>query len=1193
MAKHRFVHLFLASAFWLSMGTMAYAQAVYNRTVTLSIKKAKLGKILKTIQEKSAIHIVYSVQLVDKVAAQSVVANNEKLTDLLERLLKGTGLEYVIEKNVIIVRAKRKDDVVSTTVGSVTLAVNVSTFVSGMVKTRDGKPKAAVTVVNLETNTTVATDYNGNFAIPGQVGDRLQFSYVGFRSQRQTLKNTNALQIVMEPQEEMLDEVVLTGYQTIEKKLSTGSIYTLKGKDVAEPNVPNVASMLQGKVPGLSIETLSGSPNSIPRMRMRGTTTLMGNANPIWVIDGIIRENPIDVNPDNPMGLEPSFFDTFLRSGINQANADLMGNSINGINVNDIESINFLKDAAATALYGTRAANGVIVITTKKGKAGGNVINYSTSLGFVQRPSYKGLSLMNSKERVQISRELIDAGLRLESMPTNIGYESVYKDLLNHQITEAEFNMRVGRLETLNTDWFDLLFRNSFNQSHSLSLSGGSEKTTYHSSLNYSNNKGAAREDGLSSIGGRLALSSQLNKRLHIDFQLNGNYNKSSGYNPQITNPYTYALRTSRTVDPDIFYESKEPVYGAFTHPVSLHFNALNEIEQSGNHTKTTEFASSFNLSYNILKGLDFQSLFGAQFSTQNAEQYSTERSYDVAKVRGYDYGSVLPGGPEESMTFLPFGGILDNRNANLFKYSWRNMLTYQQKLFNDRDQMTFNLGQEINSTRREGIGQYVYGYLKDRGESIVHLDRASVWASTRKENKIENQLSVYGTASYAFDQKYILDASMRVEASNRFGQYTNSRFLPAWSVSGRWNATDEPWLRDSKLISNLNFRSSYGVRGNAVSSVGPDLILTIPVTGAIHPVAQEYQLSMSSLAYPDLRWEKTSDVNFGVEIGLLKSLINIDAQLYGRKTQDALTYLDVPEEYGVRTMIINGGTITNKGWDLAVSLNLIRKKDWSWSINGNTSKNINNITKGPDHKVFAVQDYLSGRVQLTDQPLGTFYVFDFTGLNPENGLPLLSNLDDDPNAVGKGLEERLIKAGVRNYTLTGGLGSNLRYRNWSLSAQFSFGFGAHKLRNPLFNGQNRQHVPNPEQNMQRALIDRWRKPGDELHTNIPALVEGNIVQDAEIGRYTMSRYAMYDASDILLSKADYLKCRNLRLGYTLPSALLQKLHVSNASLALDMTNVFRIAGKDWKGQDPELPGVGTSALPQLPTYNLSINVSF
>ncbi len=1192
MAKHRFSRLFLSLLVCMSFGEMvAYAQTVGDKIVTISVKQAKLSKILKSIQDKSAIQIVYNGQLVDRAAIQTVEAKNEKLTTLLNRVLQGTGLTYTIQKNVVIIHVKPMEKTGAMSTPSV--AASTSSYVYGKVLVGNNLPKSLVTVSNKETGIHTLTDANGGFTIQAEPGHHLQFSHVGYTATQVTLKNLKELQITLSPIESKLDEVVLTGYQSIEKKLSTGSIFTLKGKDVAEPNVSNIASMLQGKVPGLAIETVSGSPNAIPRMRIRGTSTLIGNANPIWVIDGIVQENPTDIDPDKPLGLNPTFLDKLTRGDLSQSRAGLMGNSILGVNINDIESISFLKDAAATALYGTRAANGVILLTTKRGQVGPTVVNYNASLGFTERPSYSRLQLMDSKQRVQLSRELIEEGLLHKTALYDYGYEGAYWELINKRITEEEFNTRVAKLETQNTDWFDILFRNAVNHQHAINLSGGSDKTTYSASINYSDENHAAKKEGINSIGGRIGISSKLNKKLQVNFDISANLSTSQGYYG-LFNPMTYAINTSRTIDPDFYYSTKAPMFGSNVVERPLHYNALNETRETNSETKTSFLRSQLNLNYEILRGLRFKTTFGGQVSNQRGNRYATERSYQVASLRGYDYGSVVPGGIEEQESALPFGGILDTDNNAVYNFTWNNLLYYNKDLFGGRDKLSLVVGQEIVSVRRQGNNQFEYGYLKDRGENFANLDMYYYNFQRNRENKIENKLSGLATATYAYDQKYIVTGSTRMDASNRFGQYTNSRFLPVWSVSGRWNISDEPWLQNSKWISQLELKGSYGSQGNAVTQVGPDLILTIPTFGAIHPQAREYILKMKSLAYPDLRWEKTISKNIEMQMGLFDSFIRIGTSFYHKQTDDVITGTAIPVEYGISSMLINGGAISNKGWELSVNLNPIRNKNWNWTISGNTSRNYNNLEKANVDQIYKLEDYLNGTVQLPNEPIGTFYVFDFKGLNQNDGLPTFNVIDEKGDQSALTYKDYLKNAGVKHYTITGGLHTALEYKNWSLSASFTLGLGAHRLRTPLFGSDEQQTTPTTEQNMQTWLIDRWRKPGDEQWTNIPRFVDHMYGQLVRLGDGTdMSRYRMYDASDALLAKADYLKCRSLSLGYTVPKDWAKRVNLSSASLQLNVSNVFTIADKVWRGQDPEVLVVGGIGLPQLPSYNLSVNISF
>lgn len=1162
---------FLISCLFLNV----VAQSKSNKVISITVKDGKLAQILKKIQDQAQMQIVYNGQLVDQESLQTVVAKNEGLIQLLDRILRNTQLTYTVQNDVIVLSQKQQD----------------SKVVSGTVINTDGEFLLVATITNITTGVTTRSNEKGFFRISAEIGHRLQVSHVGFEIYEQEIRNFKSLTITLYSKEQVLEDVVLTGYQTIDKRLSAGSTFSLKGKDIEEPNVSNIASMLQGKVPGLSIETNSGSPNAIPRMRVRGTSTLVGNANPIWVVDGIIREDPVNVNPDNVMGLNPSDMEKILRGGVQNASADLMGNSISGVNVNDIETITFLKDAAATSLYGTRAANGVIVITTKRGQVGEPKLDYSASLGFVQKPNYNQLQLMNSQERTQLSQQLYADGFRFKVQPLPLGYDGAYIDLINRTISQEEFDQRVADLETQNTDWFDLLFKNSFNQTHSLSLSGGSENTSYRSSLSYSNLRGTAPKDRNDNINGSIAMNSRMNKKLRVDFSLNGGYRNSTGYYNTV-NPLSYAIRTNRAIHPNLFYPAKLTSFGQTEGTSPLEYNIFNEIAETGNSTKNTQLNTTLSVNYKILPSLTFISLLGAGASSQTSEQYATERSFAVAQFRGYDYGSVIAGGPEESMSPLPFGGELNTNDHTNLTYSWRNSLNFNQSLFSGRDLLTLFGAQEIRSSKYKGSSIYQHGYLKDRGESFAILPAYYYVFQRQMQNLVENSFSVLGSATYSISQKYVLNGNIRVDASNRFGQFTNSRFLPVWSVAGRWNVDQEQWLRDSYWISALMLKGSYGVQGNAVKNVGPDLILDIPTYDAIHPLAKEYILRIKSLAYPDLKWEQTKSYNVEMGLGLFDNFVTMALGAYYKKTEDAISRFDVPAEYGNYSMYMNGATIVNKGIEVAIDFNLIQKNDWTWRISANTSKNWNQLSKGSD-VIMTIYDYLNGNLQQTDQPLGTFYVFGYKGLNPANGIPMFDGIDDIDNPRDLEYEKFLIKAGSKHYDITGGLSSIVNYKNWGIHAHFNFSLGAMRLLNPLFKGDNAQLGPDPDQNLPKSFTNRWRQPGDETYTNIPSFTPTLSEQREYAGSHQLSRYHMYDQSTIMLAPADFLKLRNLAVSYQVPSKWAQHMRISQASIFMGVSNVFTIANKLWDGQDPETFGVGTSALPQVPAYNLSINISF
>ncbi|SDL39074.1 TonB-linked outer membrane protein, SusC/RagA family [Pedobacter sp. ok626] len=1167
----------------------ALAQQKNEDKVNIDIRNGKLEEIIQAVMKQTSVKIVYNQELVQKSPRQTFIAKNEPLKSVMKRLLKGSALTFVMMDKVMVIAPKEEEDE----------EAKISNTMKGMVQDDKGNPIPAVTVNVTGTPSTTFTNEKGTFSILLEEGRSLTFSSVGFQKKTVKPKSGEMITVRLESELNEMEEFVVTGYQTVNKRLSASSTYTLKGTEVKEPGATNIVSMLQGKVPGLSIAKNSGSPNAIPSMRMRGTSTLIGNANPIIVVDGIIRENPNAINPDNLLGVEPTSRDMYLMKDGILSKASLTGNSISGLNVNDVESITFLKDASATAIYGTRAANGVIVITTKKGKAGKPEISYSSTLGTSRRPQYSDMQLMNSQQRVRFSREMYQDGYTYQSVPINMGYEGAFMDLMNKKITEGQFQKAVADLEKMNTDWFGILFQNTLNVSQHLSLSGGSEKTSYYSSASYDDNQGTAKKDRLREGGVSVAINSQLNRKLTLNFNLNGSQRFSSGYFS--VNPLDYAIQTSRAISPSLVYPSiKEDSFGFIT---PLDYNILNEIEQTGSSVKNSQLASSLSLNYLILRGLTFTSLASGNVNALNSEQYATELSNYVALSRGYNYGSVTPGSAMELNSILPFGGVLLPSSSSVYSYTLRNMAEFNRSIFTENDVFNIVAGQEIRSVKNDGLDNLLPGYLRDRGEGFSMVPNSIPMISPKRTNTLNNFMSLFATASYSYANKYIINGNIRTDASNRFGQFANQRFLPVWSIAGRWNISAEKWLQNSKIINDLGLKASYGFQGNVISSVGPDLILTIPdVNSALNGGANEFYLNIKSLPYPGLRWEKTKSFNLEVNGSLFNSFLNFGMAYYHKRTTDAITSKFIPLEYGVATMLVNGGNIKNYGYEMQLGMNLIRKENLKWRMSVNSAKNFNTLEKGTIETTSTiVTDYLNGTVLVEGQPINTFYVFSFKGLNPKTGVPLFYGIDED-GVVPKGsFVDYLKPAGSRMAKISGGLNTSVDYHAFSLGMSFAFKLGSKRLRNPVYKVSD-VSIPMTQENLPAILEQRWRKPGDEAFTDIPAYPknnglqgEGFVVMTNQTGSTTssMSRYDMYNHSDANLVSGSFLRCNAINFSYRLADNLVKRMKVKQISVSGTASNLFVIADKKLRGQDPEIDGVGTTALPISKIFSLGLNVTF
>lgn len=1183
---YRTIYTAVCCVMFLAFQPSAVARQKKEDKVTINIRNGTLEEIIQAVRKQTAVKIVYNQEVLRKNTTRlNFVAKDEPLKTMMKRLLKGSPLIFVMQDDIMVIAPREEGDE----------DAKINNTIKGIVQDEKGNPLSMVTVNVTGSQSNTTTNFEGKFSWLLEEGKTLTFTSVGF--QRRTVKPVpgEILKIVLQADLNEMDEVVVTGYQEVNKRLSASSTVTLKGDEVKESGATNIVAMLQGKVAGLDVVKTSGSPNAIPTMRMRGTSTLVGNANPIIVVDGIIRENPNGLNPENLLGIEPGGRDLYLMKDGIAASGSLAGNSISGLNVNDVESITFLKDASATAIYGTRAANGVIVITTKKGKSGKLEVGYSSNFGLSLRPQYSQLQLMDARQRLQFSREMYEDGYLYKFLPAKMGYEGAFQDLINRKISESEFQDELNRLAQMNTDWFGLLFRNGANNSQHLSFSGGNEKTSYYAAVSYIGNQGVAKLDDYKEGSTSMRLNADLSRKLKLGLNLNASQRASKGYFGQ--NPLDYALETSRTIPSDLSYPTvTEILPGVAGDPVN--FNMLNELQQTGNSVKDTKVGLTLDFSYLLARGLKLTSLVGGTVNTQNAEQFATEFSQDVAERRGYEYGSVAPGSEAELNSILPFGGILLPSNSSAYNYTIRNMADFNRSIFTENHQLNIVVGQELRSVRNQGFSNLLPGYFRDRGEIFAITSNSLQLVSPKKTNTVANALSVFGIATYSYAGKYILNGNIRTDASNRFGQYANRRFLPVWSVSGRWNAGAEEWLKDNMFLSDLNVKASYGFQGNVVTSVGPELVLSMgDGSAAFNAAANEYFLTVKSLPYPNLTWEKTRSVNLELGGSLFRSFVNFNLGYYRKLTTDAIVSRAIAAEYGVRRMLINGGNIKNYGYEMELGFNLIRNDHVNWRVSLNGARNFNQLQKGTIENINTIlYDYFNGTILKEGMPIGTIYGLSFKGLNPVNGVPQFYGVDDTEGQPNVDLKDLFKPLGAKDAKISGGLNTNLRYKAFSLGMNFSYKIGSVKFRNPVYSNSD-VFIPMPEKNVPAIIAERWRKPGDEAFTNIPSypgntnFEGGAYILSGDFGR--VSRYTLYNYSDVNLVSGSYLRCNNIDFSYRLADRFVKPLRLKQVSVSASAGNLFIIADKKLRGQDPEINGVGTTALPISKMINLALNVTF
>lgn len=1179
--KKRFFKVLTLCTFWMicsQVGLQAEVISAVPDTISLDLKEVKMERFVEVMKQKTGLNFLYNALLLKDAKPVSVVAKSEHWESVLKRVLEKEGLTYDFQDGIVVIKRyespKEKSKVF---------------MIKGKVVDEQNEPLPGVTILLKGTTIGTITNGDGVFTMELVTGvDTLEARFVGMKTQHVRLeKNKTDYLIVMVNDVTEMDEVVVTGYQVLKKSSMVGATSNVKAKDLILNGSQSLEQALQGKLPGVMVMNQSGLTGTRQKVRVRGTSTLIGNADPVWVVDGIIQEDPLPFNATELTNI-----------GNEDMINEFVGGAISWLNPNDIDNITVLKDASATAIYGVKAANGVIVITTKKGERGRLAIGYSGNFSTGSKITYDKMNLMNSKQRVDFSREIYENGGLFTTQ--QVGYLHWALKYKLREISLEDFSREVKRLESMNTDWFDILFCNPFSHNHNVSLSGGSNRSTYRASFGFSDANNTAKGNSQRKYNGSLSISSSFWERVTASFSLSGAYIETKGFLG--TDPYTYASKTSRAIA--CYDEEGELSFYPLNTGGSeaFRYNYLFEKQHSGNENSTSSLNSSFNLRLTIMEGLVFSTLFGFNYTSVHGESYYSEQTNYITNLRRYEYHAIDPAtGIMRQDGSLPHGGMLtqsENRNMN---YTWRNSLEYARVL--GKHGITLMIGQECRSTKIDGSTQTQYGYLPDWGKSFATVpatendegQNANQYAVTSPKitDQTSNFLSFYVTASYIYDNRYAFNASIRSDASNRFGQDKRTRYQPVWSVGLRWNMSREHWLDGQDLLNDVSFQVSYGYQGNAAENVGPDLITSIPSSGGIDDKTGKYVLNVKTLPAPGLTWEKTKTVNTGLDFSILHNKINLSFNYYYKRTVDMIVYKNVPYENGVTSMAINGGNMTNSGWDMAVSFVPVRTKDFVWSVGANFSKNYNKIKSTLEDK----DDWktaVSGSLNRKGYPVSGFWVFGFNGLNPENGAPDIDLSGVENEAAIRDVTQYMQYAGKLEPDFSTGINMNFRYRSLTLGTSFYLSLGAKKLLAPLYDEENFNLAVSEYNNLSKDMVKRWRKKGDEATTKIPSIPDmfknegikpfGNDRYD-----YQLYPYEMYNYSSARVVNASYLRCNNISLSYNVPQKWIEQF-AQSVSFSFVVSNPFQIVSKDYKGVDPEV-AMGNQPLSK--TYTFSLNVSF
>lgn len=1151
-----------------------------DKLLDIVLKHASVKTVFSEIKKQMQINFMYSNEDVRTLPHKDYNMKNASVKQVLERVLSDSPLTFEVVNNTVII--KRKEGIRN---------------VTGKVIDTAGIPLPGVSVTNMQTGKNITTDSNGYFSFSsnGQNSIKLALSYLGMKKQEVTWKG-HQLNIAMEEDVSQLSEVVITGYQVIDKKKLTSAISSVKAEDIWIPGAMNIDQMMQGRIPDMIMTTNSGEVGVVPKIRIRGTSTLVGNREPLWVVDGIIVQDPVPIAPEELN--DPDY-------------VNRIGNAIAGLNPRDIDRIDVLKDASATALYGSKAANGVIVITTKKGKKGRPIISYDFTGTYRQRPRYTDhdIHLMNSKERVQFSKDLVNQHHVYPSDVNLLGYEGLVANLYAGKMDYNQFSSEVARLESMNTDWFKLLTEDAFSHQHTVSISGGSDDIRYYSSVGYALDNDVIKGNYNKRYTVSLNVDANILKNLTANFSLNANVGNRE-YDQENSIDYAYtASRALPALNAEGQYEYYKKQYG---YKQLYNYNILNELDNSYARQNNTGMMFTTNLRYKLNDWLSAQGIFSYSTSNTEIENYRGEKTWYAASLRKAEYGEPSPKGKDIENT-MPYGGELGKSYNRNNSYTARLQLDIN-KYFggNAQHNIVANLGYEVSSNKYKGYDRTDRGYYNDRGKQFtaIDLDDYPYYKTWMQNNlptitdNLTNMISGYVSVSYSYLNYFTLNANTRIDGSNQFGSRSNEKLLPIWSVSGSYNISEHLKM-DDKYISNLALRTSYGYQGNMLNGQSPEMIIKkLPLDTHYN----EFASNVSVYPNPNLRWERTSSFNIGLDFGLFNNAVQVNAAYYYKHTKDAFMNKQISSVNGRKEYIINSGTVINSGYSIDATISPVSTRNFRWTLSASYSKSYNKMNSLPGTEQYELSDFLDGTALTKGHPVGTFWSYKFIGLNPQNGGPVFDDMQDrQQELIGLSKYDTytlvLTPSGEREPTMQGSINNSFRYKSFRLSFTLLYSLGS-KIR--LFGLYDDGLNFNPEMNVNYEMVKHWRNPGDERYTDIPNIINSSSPESLAYSQHwstskteqgiqliAENAWTMYDNSDHRVVSGNYLKCSNLSFSYDFPASQLSAFGISMLSATLSTTNLFNIKSKRLKGQTPIQSGFSETNLSERPTWSLSLSVSF
>lgn len=1045
--------------------------------------------------------------------------------------------------------------------------------ITGTVKDASDVVIGASVVVKGTTKGTM-TDLDGKYTITvPATAKQLVFSFVGYESQTVTIGNQSKIDVVLKESAQMLDEVVAIGYAKVKRKDLTAASVSVGGDELKTVPVTTAAQALTGKAAGVNVITQSGAPGASINITVRGGTSITQSTSPLYIVDGFQMEN----------GLQ-------------------------NVDINDIASIDVMKDASATAIYGAQGSNGVIIITTKSGKAGKTEVNYNTYFSFEKLG--KKLPIMNVLDYVKYQYEFQTLAGNESKWASMFGGDTSATDFYTgaYDRIQSEYGSRKG------IDWQDLVFGGTgMLQNHNLNVNGGNEKTKYMLSYNYTDQEGIMSKHGYSKNSIRAKINHELWKGVRLDFNTNyqsttleGGGSLGGMLKMTILQPVTGGSRftneqfiKSDISDEMLALDSQYDVYNPLI---------INDAVTQKKFTR--QYSVNAGLEIDIMKDLTFR----------------TAGSYLWQQVRN-DYWD-----DGRTKTAQNYGGPYGSRD-NAEKTTWQitNTLTYGHQ-FGDH-KLNVLLGQETSYAESLNLDNEYHGFDETNfGLNNVNMGTAYAYSSGKSRNGL---VSVFGRASYDYKGRYLVTGTMRADGSSKFLKGNQWGYFP--SASAAWRITEEDFMKDQKIFDNMKLRVGYGTAGNC--NIDNNMYTTDYKAGhyAINNADVSTLVFDSTLGNKKIEWETTTTTNIGLDLSVLHSRVNLSIDLYNNESSNLLMLNKIPPTTGYSYQYQNIGSIRNRGIELVLNSSNIRNKNFTWSTDFNISFNRSKVLDlyGEGGNNYFLKNYDS-RVDYmikVGKPLGQFYGYKYDGVYTTDDFNQNANgtytLKDGVASL-KGKNRSLIKPGDVKYVclagekdangnpvwstndrsvignaqpkFQGGLNNTFSYKGFDLTVFMNFVYG-----NKVFNMSSQRFIGPylPNQNTLDVMNSRFKlvDPSTGKETkDLARLAELNPQQYGKNAMWSLNadnKIAITDALDYYLEDGSFLRLSTITLGYSLPKKMLQKAHINNARVYCTLNNIYTFT--NYSGYDPEVAatssaltqGIDNSSYPRAKSYVVGLNLTF